>query len=399
MYPTLSDLLYDLFGWDVPLPIQTYGLMVALAFLLAGWTLILEFKRKESEGLISPIYRRVEVGGPIKTATIVITGLIGFVLAYKFIYLIANYQEFVRSPQQILLSLKGSWIGGIGGAVVLIAIAYWDNHRQRLDDVRIENKIIHPHQYVVNILMIGAVMGVLGSKLFHHLENLDDLIADPMGAIFSLNGLSFYGGLIVAAFAINWYVNRQGIRTLYAMDIVAPALILGYGIGRWGCQLSGDGCWGINNPNPKPDWLAWLPDWLWAYDYPHNILDKGHVISDCALSHCHALDVPVYPTPLYESAMALLIFAFLWAIRKRIHIPGMLFAIYLVLSGIERFMIEKIRINNVYHIFGREITQAEIISAISILLGLGGAIALYIYRDKIYLSDKTKTNDTLNNNE
>jgi prolipoprotein diacylglyceryltransferase len=122
--------------------------------------------------------------------------------------------------------------------------------------------------------------------------------------------------------------------------------------------VSGDGDWGIVNTAPKPGWLSWAPDWLWAYDYPNNVL--GRVLTE-----------PVFPTPIYETTMAVMIFGLLWFLRKRLPYWGQLFGIYLVLNGLERFFIEKIRVNNtVATLGGMEITQAEIISSLMFIAGL-----------------------------
>ncbi len=153
--------------------------------------------------------------------------------------------------------------------------------------------------------------------------------------------------------------------------------MLAYGIGRIGCQLSGDGDWGIVNTMPKPSSLSFLPDWAWSFKYPHNVLGEGVQIPGCVGRHCAELPMPVFPTPLYEAVMALLIFAFLWSIRKRINITGMMFSVYLFLNGMERFFIEKIRVNTLYHIFGKAFTQAELISSILMLLGLIGIYLSY----------------------
>jgi len=92
--------------------------------------------------------------------------------------------------------------------------------------------------------------------------------------------------------------------------------------------------------------------------------------------YCYELANPVWPTAFYEVVMCLLIFSFLWVIRKRIRIPGMLFCIYLAMNGVERFFIEKIRVNTEYNILGG-ITQAEIISFFLVLIGLLGCLILY----------------------
>jgi prolipoprotein diacylglyceryltransferase len=99
------------------------------------------------------------------------------------------------------------------------------------------------------------------------------------------------------------------------------------------------------------------------------------------------LPLPVYPAPVYEIIMALLLFGLLWSIRKKVKMTGRLFAIYLVVNGIERFFIEKIRVNNKYDIFGFHPTQAEIISLCLIIAG----ILMYIYSPKIWGPIKKKT--------
>jgi prolipoprotein diacylglyceryltransferase len=161
---------------------------------------------------------------------------------------------------------------------------------------------------------------------------------------------------------------------LHVVDASAPALMLAYGIGRIGCHLSGDGDWGIVNVNPKPNALSFLPDWMWSFTYPHNVINEGVKIANCAGQHCAVLPEPVYPTPLYEAIACILLFCFLWIIRKKITVPGVFFSIYLLLNGIERFLIEQIRVNTLYHIGGYGITQAQIISSVLILLGITGIL-------------------------
>jgi prolipoprotein diacylglyceryltransferase len=181
-------------------------------------------------------------------------------------------------------------------------------------------------------------------------------------------------------------------------DAAAPGLILAYGIGRIGCQVSGDGDWGIANTAPKPGWLSWLPDWLWAYDYPNNVnydanypqylgeLNDTNVlpITDpnvpCFEGYCTHLDPMVFPTPVYETMMATGIFLFLWMMRKRLAIPGLMFASYLMLNGIERFFIEKIRVNNKFDLLGIQATQAEVIAVLFFLVGA----ALFVYRKRTF---------------
>ena len=232
------------------------------------------------------------------------------------------------------------------------------------------------------MLGIAAVAGILGAKIFHNLENIDDFIADPIGQLLSFSGLTFYGGLICGAIAVIYYAKKYGIHYKIISDAAAPGLMLAYGIGRMGCHFSGDGDWGITNLTPKPEWLSFLPDWAWAYTYPHNVINAGVPIEGCVGPYCNELLHPVFPTPIYEIIMALGLFALLWYLRKRINIAGMLFGIYMVVNGLERFFIEKIRVNTKYILFGQEITQAELISLAMIISGLAIVYRLYAQTKK-----------------
>ena len=236
--------------------------------------------------------------------------------------------------------------------------------------------MVHPYQLVGNITMIAAVSGIVGAKIFHNLENMEAFIADPIGQLIAFSGLTFYGGLIAGAFSVIWYTRRYKINILHLIDSAAPALILAYGIGRIGCQMSGDGDWGIDNLSPKPEWIAFLPDWMWSFNFPNNVINAGVPIEGCKGNFCMELANPVWPTAFYEVVMSLLIFNILWSIRKKIKAPGVLFFIYLIFNGVERFSIEKIRINTEYNIFGG-ITQAEIISFLLVLVGFLGSIIFY----------------------
>ena len=154
------------------------------------------------------------------------------------------------------------------------------------------------------------------------------------------------------------------------IDAAAPGLMLAYGVGRLGCHLSGDGDWGIDNLSPKPNWMSSLPNWFWSYKYPNNVLNEGIPIQNCIGNHCSELPNPVFPTPFYEALVCIFLFFILWQMRKQFRSPGLLFGVYLILNGTERFIVEKIRINTTYNIFNHAITQAELISSVLILLGL-----------------------------
>lgn len=369
MYPKLSDLINDLLGTNINLPIQSYGFMLGMAFLVGGTIIYFELKRKEKEGLLQAQKKKIIKGKPASLTDLIVSAVVGFLIGFKIIGAVFDYTFFANDPQQFLFSSEGNFIGGLIFGAAYAYYVYWSKQKDKLDKPKEVEVLVYPYQLTGTIILIAALTGIIGAKIFHQLENLDEFFADPLGSLLSFSGLTFYGGLIVAAFALVYYANRNKISWKHLTDVFAPALMIAYAIGRIGCQVSGDGDWGIINTALKPEWLSFLPDWLWAYDYPHNILNQGVPIEGCTGQYCHHLVPPVFPTPVYETTTCTILFLILWFIRKRIKIPGILFSIYLMLNGVERFFIEKIRVNETYNIFGSKITQAEIISVVLILLG------------------------------
>ncbi|MCK5279410.1 MAG: prolipoprotein diacylglyceryl transferase, partial [Cyclobacteriaceae bacterium] len=170
---------------------------------------------------------------------------------------------------------------------------------------------------------------------------------------------------------IIYILKRRKLNLMHFGDASAPALMLAYGIARLGCHLSGDGDWGIPNDDPKPSWMSFLPDWIWAYNYPNNALGvdlKSYFTELGYISNAGK----AWPTPIYEFIMCLILFLILWNLRKKIKIPGLLFSIYLVLNGLERYTIEIIRINPVYDLLGINATMAQLIAIIFLLFGFYG---------------------------
>ena len=376
MYPTISDLIRDLFGINIPLPIQSFGFFVAISFLLAAWCLSKELKRKEAQGLLKSTTRRVLHGAPATKQEIIFNAVVGFLLGYKLLYFAMNYAELVENPQEALLSTEGSLLGGFVGAALLGYWKYREKEKTKKAKPEWVEETIAPHELVGNITMIAAVSGLLGAKIFHNLEYPQELLEDPVDALLSFSGLTMYGGLIVAAVATMWYGRKNGIPPLHLCDANAAGLMLAYGFGRIGCQIAGDGDWGIVNTAPQPTWMAFLPEWFWSYNYPHNVINEGIPIPGCEGKHCFMLEQPVYPTPLYESIICIGFFFLLWGVRKKFTVPGKLFSLYLLLNGLERFAIESIRVNSKYHLAGISFTQAQLISIILILLGIAGLVLL-----------------------
>nr|WP_262915699.1 prolipoprotein diacylglyceryl transferase [Niabella ginsengisoli] len=312
------------------------------------------------------------------------------------------------NPQEYIFSSQGNWVAGIVLGIFFAALKWKEKDKQKL--AKPETRVIRvwPHDRVGEITMIALIFGLVGAKIFDTFENWDSFLKDP-SSIFSASGLTFYGGLICAGIALWWFARKHKINFFHFVDVLGVIMMLAYALGRIGCQVSGDGDWGIYNAAfkttsnggvfpatqadfqaavtanadffsrhelhhafvPKPGFLSFLPYWFFAYDFPHNVNETGVKLANCSdLQYCNHLPVPVFPTSLYEIIMCLILFGILWMIRKRIKIPGLLFGIYLVLNGIERFMIERIRVNVKMHFLGIEMTQAQLISFGIIFAGI-----------------------------
>lgn len=381
MYPTISDLLQDIFGLHIPLPIQSFGFMLAISFLAAAYTLQIELKRKEKLGLLQVVTVEVTKGKPATASELISSFIVGFLLGYKLLYALLNYSLFVEDTQGVLLSAEGNLIGGLLVGSLMAYMQYREKEKSKLPQPVVETEVLHPYQMVSNFTIVAAVSGIIGAKIFHNLENLDDFSRNPWEALISFSGLTMYGGLIVGAITLMRYGYKRGIHPIVLADATAPGLMLAYGTGRLGCHIAGDGDWGIVNLNPKPDWLSWLPDWAWSYNYPNNVLSEGIPIPGCISKHCMMLPDAVFPTPLYEAVACILLFFVLWSVRKKIQNTGVVFSLYLLLNGIERLMIEQIRVNNKFELIGMHVTQAEIIAVCLIAGGVGGL--LYFNRHKV----------------
>lgn len=373
MYPTLSDAIKDLLGLNIPLPFPTFGFFVALAFFAAAYFFTKELKRKEQLGLLSAQTIKVKIGEKASVIEMLGNALIGFFIGFKLLEAILDYSSLVENPQAFIFSLKGNFLGGILGAAAFGYSKYREKEKERLPQPKVVDQQLRPFEMVGNMTLIAAVAGILGAKLFHNLENWDEFVYDPIGALVSFSGLSIYGGLIVGGGAVLYYAVKNGLGWVHVADACAPGLMAAYGVGRIGCQLSGDGDWGMPNDAPKPDSLSFLPDWMWAYDYPNNVLGID-LQTDFHAMGLESITGNAWPTPFYETMMAFAIFGILWALRKKISAPGFIFSLYLTLNGVERFLIEKIRINPDYHFFGIEATQAEIIAVLMFLFGIAGML-------------------------
>jgi prolipoprotein diacylglyceryl transferase len=371
MYPNLYFAFKDLFGIDLPVLrfVNSFGFFVAIAFILAAVVLAKELARKSKEGLLFPTEMQVTVGRPATAGELLLNFLLGFLLGYKILALFIMDNSATEDPQAFIFSSIGSWPAGIILGALFAFMKWYEKNKQKLPKPEVRTVRIWPQDRVGEIVILALVFGLLGAKLFDIFENWSDFLTRPSDYILSAEGLTFYGGLICAAIAIWVYARKHKIGFWHLNDAAAPTLMLAYAIGRIGCQVAGDGDWGISNTKPNP--FSWLPDWMWAFKYPNNVARMDTPIPGCEGRFCFELAQPAYPTPFYETILCLLLFFVLWSLRKKLRIPGTLFALYLMLNGLERFLIEKIRVNNPMNFLGMTVTQAEVISSILFLFGLG----------------------------
>jgi phosphatidylglycerol---prolipoprotein diacylglyceryl transferase len=183
---------------------------------------------------------------------------------------------------------------------------------------------------IASTIVFGAAVGGLaGARLLFIIESWHDFIRAPMSYLFTGAGFTWYGGFIGGTLAVSWIVSKNKIPWRRAADIVAPALAAGYGIGRIGCHMAGDGDWGVVTNVP------------WGVAYTNAII--GWV--DPSTGIPYPPGVRVHPTPIYELIESAIIFVILWTLRKKNYAPGSMFWLYLVLAGSARALVEIWRIN------------------------------------------------------
>ena len=249
MYPNLYYAFKDIFGvdWTFLRFVNSFGFFVAVSFILAAFTLSAELKRKSKKALLQPTEMEVVVGRLATASELVLNFLLGFLLGFKIIGLFVLKNSATEDPQAFIFSTLGSWPAGIGLGLFFAGLKWWDKNKQKLPKPEQRKVRIWPQDRVGEITIIALIFGLLGAKLFDIFENWTDFLRNPASYIFSPAGLTFYGGLICAALAIWWYAKKHKIPFWHLNDAAAPGLMLAYGVGRMGCQVSGDGDWGIFN--------------------------------------------------------------------------------------------------------------------------------------------------------
>jgi prolipoprotein diacylglyceryltransferase len=392
MYPNFYYIFQDWFGLEIDglKLINSFGFFVAMSFILANFIMTKELKRKFNDGVLGKKqFITILKGNAFSVSDYVTAAITGFIIGFKFLPVLIDFSVVNNDPQSYILSAKGDFVYGLLVMLAFLGFNYWQDKKQRLPEVVKEQKQIDPSYHMGAITMAAFIGGIFGAKLFHILENMSQFYANPMDSILSFSGLTYYGGLIVGAASVLFVAHKRGIPVLHMLDVGGPAMMLAYGTGRIGCHVSGDGDWGIVNELPKPKWMNLLPDWMWAYNYPNNVNKVCNPFTEtdpryleninCDFNETPYLIANVFPTPLYEAIACTLLFFILWMLRKRLKYAGVLFGIYLILNGLERFLIEKIRVNTIMDSFN--MTQAEIISFSLMLLGV--SLILFSLNKKI----------------
>jgi len=194
-----------------------------------------------------------------------------------------------------------------------------------------------PVDWAYEIVTVALVGGLVGARLYWLAQNSGSGLG--LGDVFGGSGLTWYGGLAGGIVAVLIWAWRRDFLSWHLVDIAGPCLALGYAIGRIGCQVSGDGDYG----------KAW--NGPWAMGYPDGTVPTPP-------------GVTVHPTPIYETLTMGLVALALWSLRDRVR-PGLLFAFYLVLGGIERFLVEFLRRND-HAAFGLTAPQLESLGLIAV---------------------------------
>ena len=279
-----------------------------------------------------------------------------FMLSFLGFQYDAGFIKFLFLPNS-LSWIKISTYGIMLALSFLVANFILQKECKRLN---IEEKIAD------NIIIISIIGGIIGAKIFFVIETYEDWsgFSQLFDRLFSGAGLTWYGGLLLVLLSIWVYSKVIKIPVIRIFDICTPSLSLGYAVGRLGCVVSGDGCYGVKCPY---NWPA-----PFAMAFPNGASPWQEIID-----HYGDINVVVYNTPLFETMFSTLVFIFLWNIRKKTMPIGVMFFIYIGAHALFRFFIEFIRLNP-RNVFG--LSQAQFISLV--LLTITAIFALIKIVDK-----------------
>lgn len=192
----------------------------------------------------------------------------------------------------------------------------------------------------VAMVLFAVLAGIAGAKIWHILDTPSEFQQEGWRVLWSSGGFAWFGGLVGGISALLFQGIQARIGAVRTLDLAAPAAAFGYGIGRIGCLLSGDGCYG--QPTSLP----------WGMSFPHGV---------------EPVYVPVHPTPIYEFLGAMLIGAWLWKRGGKSRPVGCILGEYLILTGIARFSVEFLR-RNPHVLWG--LSNAQLASAGSVVAGI-----------------------------
>lgn len=224
--------------------------------------------------------------------------------------------------------IESFWVAVFGGFLAALWVAHRELARQG-----------HDPGAAYDLILWAYVGGFVGARLFLIVTEWGLFQRDPFRLLLSGSGWVWQGGVIGGAIAVAVKTRALGLPLGNVADLAGPCLAIGQAIGRIGCQLAGDGDYGI--PTNLP----------WGMSYPNGVMPTS---------------VRVHPAPLYEAVLYVLIFAVLWRQRSRPHPPGSLFGQYLLFTGAARFAVEFVRLNTVVSL---GLTLAQWVSLVSMALG------------------------------
>ena len=235
----------------------------------------------------------------------------------------------------IIFKYKMLTIGGYG---IMLGLAFYLGFLLVERELKLHDK---DPEIAYKALLLIVPSAIIGAKIFHIVDFFGDFLRDPIGMILSGSGLSVMGGFILSFFVAIVLFKKIGESIPQMFDFFTPGMAFSYGVGRLGCHVAGDPCYGVQTATfigtPYPNGLA-------------------------------PVSVPVFPTPLFESFMSFVFFFIIMRLRKKEMPLGMLFSIYLILHGFARLMVEFLRTNpKVLSIF----TQSQVIGIIFIIVGSG----------------------------
>jgi phosphatidylglycerol:prolipoprotein diacylglycerol transferase len=208
----------------------------------------------------------------------------------------------------------------------------------------------YPPYLYINLMTVGLITGVIGSKIYYLLGIWNEFILSPFETSFNIAGSGWYGGFALGGISVVLALRLKRLPVLKILDIMIPVVPIGQVFGRLGCFLAGC-CHGI--PSNVP----------WALSFPNGL---------------YPAHVKVHPTQLYEMFTYLCIFILLWKLRKKEIKYGVKFGLYLILAGLGRFIVEFYRLNPKILL---SLTVPQIAAALGIILG---AFVIIDFKPKKY---------------